>query len=141
MEEREKREAARPRCRVCGKKGVRTKEEAARAENTGLTRLMRCAKCHTAYYCSREHQRDDWPNHRAECQKIRDKNAPPEAPKLRKGFFGGGASLGDAHQMDVEDNDSNDAKRPMVFNEERPAAVSSEPVVREVQPYEVDRID
>ncbi|KAH8922940.1 hypothetical protein BT69DRAFT_1281830 [Atractiella rhizophila] len=28
---------------------------------------MRCGKCKVAPYCSKEHQREDWPQHRKEC--------------------------------------------------------------------------
>lgn len=33
--------------------------------------LRRCSHCKSAFYCSREHQRSDWRNHRTECKTIR----------------------------------------------------------------------
>jgi MYND finger len=34
--------------------------------------LMRCGACKQTFYCSREHQRKDWPAHKVLCKKIRD---------------------------------------------------------------------
>ncbi|KYB26714.1 HIF prolyl hydroxylase [Tribolium castaneum] len=50
-------------CAVCGTK----------------TNLLRCARCKTRIYCSKEHQRKDWPNHRRECAQLAlalDKQSP-----------------------------------------------------------------
>lgn len=38
-------------------------------ENAGL-KLSRCSKCKHVYYCCREHQTEDWPNHRKRCKKV-----------------------------------------------------------------------
>ena len=32
--------------------------------------LKRCAKCKTVYYCTREHQTQDWRNHKTDCKKL-----------------------------------------------------------------------
>jgi len=44
------------RCNVCG----RTSE------------LMRCKGCAAVWYCSAEHQRQDWPQHKGMCRMLRD---------------------------------------------------------------------
>ena len=41
-------------CSVCGKEST-----------------SRCSKCKTVYYCSRECQLRDWPNHKQSCNKIK----------------------------------------------------------------------
>ena len=33
--------------------------------------LSKCSACHTAFYCSRECQKTDWPNHKAQCKATR----------------------------------------------------------------------
>eukprot|EP00026_Physarum_polycephalum_P012085 Phypoly_transcript_12356.p1 GENE.Phypoly_transcript_12356~~Phypoly_transcript_12356.p1 ORF type:complete len:347 (+),score=35.40 Phypoly_transcript_12356:42-1043(+) len=54
---------------------------------------MRCAACYTVWYCSKEHQKVDWPNHKLHCKK-----QPPqpvttvcfeikETPSKGKGLF------------------------------------------------------
>jgi hypothetical protein len=45
-------------CRVCKKVG-----------NT-----LRCSRCNTAFYCGREHQKMDWPLHKAACKLITSGN-------------------------------------------------------------------
>mmetsp|Transcript_11094 Transcript_11094/g.27992 ORF Transcript_11094/g.27992 Transcript_11094/m.27992 type:complete len:97 (+) Transcript_11094:70-360(+) len=32
--------------------------------------LMRCGACKQTFYCSREHQRSDWPAHKLLCKKL-----------------------------------------------------------------------
>ncbi len=43
--------ANRDSCKICGK----------------TTELKKCARCQKIFYCSRECQKKDWPNHKAEC--------------------------------------------------------------------------
>ncbi|KLO07678.1 hypothetical protein SCHPADRAFT_1001474 [Schizopora paradoxa] len=33
----------------------------------------RCSKCASAYYCSKEHQKEHWPEHKAKCKEIHQK--------------------------------------------------------------------
>ncbi|KAJ5811949.1 hypothetical protein N7474_008250 [Penicillium riverlandense] len=44
------------KCKFCGKK-----------ESLDVS-LTRCGRCVTQYYCSREHQKADWPNHKHFCR-------------------------------------------------------------------------
>lgn len=48
------------RCVVCGAHGANTT-------------LRRCSRCRTSYYCSTECQKQDWPTHKLECVKVKDK--------------------------------------------------------------------
>ena len=32
------------------------------------TSFKTCGRCHLAMYCSKEHQREDWPRHKKECK-------------------------------------------------------------------------
>lgn len=57
--------AAEVGCRFCGSA---TRQSAAEGENKDS--LLRCA-CEAAYYCSKEHQVEDWKNHKATCKSIR----------------------------------------------------------------------
>ena len=47
-------------CVVCGAHGANTT-------------LRRCSRCRTSYYCSTECQQQDWPTHKLECVKVKDK--------------------------------------------------------------------
>ncbi|KAJ7771829.1 hypothetical protein B0H16DRAFT_1514890 [Mycena metata] len=38
----------------------------------GKATTLRCSRCHAAYYCSAEHMRSDWRNHRTACRKAFD---------------------------------------------------------------------
>ncbi|KAE8892741.1 hypothetical protein PF005_g17441 [Phytophthora fragariae] len=51
-------------CRFCG--SSTRKEEGA----DGATNLLRCA-CEAAFYCCKEHQVEDWTNHKTSCKTIR----------------------------------------------------------------------
>jgi hypothetical protein len=46
------------RCQVCGEIDSR--------------KLDRCSQCKETYYCCRQYQREDWPDHRSECQHLKD---------------------------------------------------------------------
>lgn len=54
--------AAEMGCRFCG--------STTRSEEGVETSLLRCA-CEAAFYCSKEHQVEDWPNHKTSCKSIR----------------------------------------------------------------------
>lgn len=56
--------AAEVGCRYCG--SSKRKEEGA----DGATNLLRCA-CEAAFYCCKEHQVEDWTNHKTSCKTIR----------------------------------------------------------------------
>ncbi|RZC40908.1 zf-MYND domain containing protein [Asbolus verrucosus] len=43
---------------------------------------MRCARCKSKIYCSREHQKKDWKEHRAECSKL---SLTQESPMPKEG--------------------------------------------------------
>ncbi|MFI5332718.1 MAG: zinc finger MYND domain-containing protein [Candidatus Babeliales bacterium] len=47
----------RPACNTCFK------------EETAIRKLLQCSQCKTTYYCSRECQTQDWPEHKDECKK------------------------------------------------------------------------
>lgn len=57
-------------CELCGK----------------MENLLRCGRCRTSFYCSKEHQRQDWKKHKLQCKaglpepKLEGK---PEEPKLQ----------------------------------------------------------
>ncbi|DAZ99986.1 TPA: hypothetical protein N0F65_001990 [Lagenidium giganteum] len=54
-------------CRLCGASTRKTSEEETAATATSL---LRC-QCEAAHYCCKEHQVEDWPNHKAMCKEIR----------------------------------------------------------------------
>ena len=37
----------------------------------GVECKFRCSKCHTAYYCSVEHQKQEWATHKVKCKRLR----------------------------------------------------------------------
>ena len=43
------------------------KAELSRCPICGSQASSKCQSCEQVYYCSREHQKEDWPNHRHEC--------------------------------------------------------------------------
>ncbi|KAF1334785.1 Sperm-associated antigen 6, partial [Globisporangium splendens] len=59
--------AAEVGCRFCGSS---TRKENGEASVSGATSLLRCA-CEAAYYCCKDHQVEDWNNHKASCKAIR----------------------------------------------------------------------
>ncbi|ORY53982.1 hypothetical protein BCR35DRAFT_310478 [Leucosporidium creatinivorum] len=57
-------------------------------------RFKRCQKCKKRYYCSREHQELDWPEHKKDCKLLAlDRRAEVENRKRREtaAYFGEGA--------------------------------------------------
>ncbi|TYZ64564.1 hypothetical protein PybrP1_008631 [[Pythium] brassicae (nom. inval.)] len=54
-------------CRFCG---AATRKESGDSTAAASTSLLRCA-CEAAYYCCKEHQVEDWSNHKASCKTIR----------------------------------------------------------------------
>lgn len=64
--------AAKVGCRFCGT-STRKREDMEKA----TTSLLRCA-CEAAYYCCKEHQKEDWINHKTICQTIRKQVASVE---------------------------------------------------------------
>lgn len=38
------------------------------------TDLLKCSICKTTFYCNKDCQKSDWPNHRQTCQKPIEKN-------------------------------------------------------------------
>lgn len=63
--------AAEVGCRYCGS----STRQAEGAE--GATNLLRCA-CEAAFYCCKEHQVEDWTNHKTSCKAIRKEKAAAE---------------------------------------------------------------
>ncbi|TMW69506.1 hypothetical protein Poli38472_001662 [Pythium oligandrum] len=57
-------------CRFCGTSTRKVDGEAEAATESAKTTLLRCA-CEAAYYCCKEHQVEDWKNHKTSCKKIR----------------------------------------------------------------------
>lgn len=44
---------------------------------------LRCARCQATYYCSKEHQRQDWKIHKISCQKPSEPTKPAPKPEQR----------------------------------------------------------
>ena len=60
--------------------------------------LLRCGQCKLVFYCSREHQRADWPRHRLLCQAARlAGEAPRPAPTSPNPAAFHAAGSGDVH--------------------------------------------
>ena len=36
-------------------------------EGANAKKLMKCGRCHNAFYCCREHQKREWPRHKESC--------------------------------------------------------------------------
>ncbi|XP_073484040.1 egl nine homolog 1 [Aquarana catesbeiana] len=68
-------------CELCGK----------------MENLLRCGRCRSSFYCSKEHQRQDWKKHKLLCKgspttpdpKAQDKAASPPDSKQREVVVGG----------------------------------------------------
>ncbi len=62
---------------VCAKCGITNDELAKLPERTtvgskrSLNRLRICSGCLTVYYCGAKCQKEDWQNHKEECNRIR----------------------------------------------------------------------
>jgi len=50
-------------CALCGKKEDPQQE----------VKLLGCGQCLVIFYCSKEHQKDDWPRHKSICKKLAEK--------------------------------------------------------------------
>ena len=46
-------------------------DKASKMSDSGSNRMMKCGRCSLVMYCSKEHQRLDWPRHKKECKKIK----------------------------------------------------------------------
>ena len=46
--------------------------------------IYRCQRCRVNFYCSREHQRQDWERHRGDCVKGKGEPPPPLAPLITR---------------------------------------------------------
>ncbi|XP_064173432.1 prolyl hydroxylase EGLN3 isoform X2 [Anguilla rostrata] len=42
-----------------------------------MENLLRCGRCRNSFYCSKEHQKQDWKKHRRICQQPETSNIPP----------------------------------------------------------------
>ncbi|XP_049645617.1 egl nine homolog 1 isoform X1 [Suncus etruscus] len=51
-------------CELCGK----------------MENLLRCSRCRSSFYCSKEHQRQDWKKHKLVCQSSEGPPPPPPTP-------------------------------------------------------------
>lgn len=51
-------------CELCGK----------------MENLLRCSRCRSSFYCSKEHQRQDWKKHKLVCQSSEGPPPPPPGP-------------------------------------------------------------
>ena len=47
-----------------------------------IENLKRCGKCLSTWYCGREHQVQDWKNHKKLCKELQQKAAVPDGTKL-----------------------------------------------------------
>lgn len=56
-------------CRFCGSSTRRVADDGS-SQADAPSSLLRCA-CEAAYYCCKEHQVEDWPNHKISCKQIR----------------------------------------------------------------------
>lgn len=61
--ESERLERERQYCELCGK----------------MENLMKCGRCRSSFYCSKEHQRQDWKKHKRVCKEA-DKQQLPQPP-------------------------------------------------------------
>ncbi|XP_067287591.1 egl nine homolog 1b [Pseudorasbora parva] len=61
--ESDRLERERQYCELCGK----------------MENLMKCGRCRSSFYCSKEHQRQDWKKHKRVCKEA-DKQQPVEEP-------------------------------------------------------------
>ena len=50
----------------------------------GTMQLKLCAKCRSISYCSKEHQKLDWPNHKKQCKKITAQNSDSRNQNVNK---------------------------------------------------------
>lgn len=57
-------------CRFCGSSSRRSGDSSEASGEKSETSLLRCA-CEAAYYCCKDHQVEDWPNHKTSCKHIR----------------------------------------------------------------------
>lgn len=62
--ESDRLERERQYCELCGK----------------MENLMKCGRCRSSFYCSKEHQRQDWKQHKRVCCKEADKQQQPSPP-------------------------------------------------------------
>ncbi|KAG9266431.1 hypothetical protein AMEX_G19057 [Astyanax mexicanus] len=51
-------------CELCGK----------------MENLMKCGRCRSSFYCSKEHQRQDWKKHKQVCKEVEKTERPPAPP-------------------------------------------------------------
>lgn len=51
-------------CELCGK----------------MENLMKCGRCRSSFYCSKEHQRQDWKKHKRVCKEADKQQQPPPPP-------------------------------------------------------------
>lgn len=51
-------------CELCGK----------------MENLMKCGRCRSSFYCSKEHQRQDWKKHKQVCKEVEKTQRPPAPP-------------------------------------------------------------
>jgi len=57
-------ERERQYCELCGK----------------MENLMKCGRCRSSFYCSKEHQRQDWKKHKRVCKEAEKQQKPPPPP-------------------------------------------------------------
>jgi ankyrin repeat protein len=58
------------RCRKCGQNGCYETEEGTE-ELVKTSDLLTCFGCNSVQYCCKEHQKEDWPNHKVFCKRFR----------------------------------------------------------------------
>jgi MYND finger len=46
------------------------------------TSKLRCGKCKDTYYCGREHQAEDWPEHKSRCKNVSTRGTKSAAPPI-----------------------------------------------------------
>jgi hypothetical protein len=56
------------RCRKCGQNGCYETEEGTE-ELVKTSDLLTCFGCNSVQYCCKEHQKEDWPNHKVFCKR------------------------------------------------------------------------
>lgn len=62
--ESDRLERERQFCELCGK----------------MENLMKCGRCRSSFYCSKEHQRQDWKKHKRVCKEADKQQQPPPPP-------------------------------------------------------------
>lgn len=80
-----------------------------------MENLLKCGRCRSTFYCSKEHQKQDWKKHKLVCKEM-------EKPLQPKQGLGEGPPPGDGKkQREKSSEEGNPATSPQTPNTEAPA--------------------